>query len=165
MREPRRRPIVAHMAPYAGAFRGLARSRAWLLAVSIPLIVAGLAGCGESKEEKAKKTVCAARGEIKKKVEHLGTITASSSALNEIKNEVSSIGTELEKIAKAEPDLSSGRKKEVEKATQEFTAAVTSDLTGVVTSLTSGQVSPQLKSALEKLVTDYKQALGPINCS
>ena len=52
----------------------------------------------------------------------------------------------------------------MEKATQEFTTFAGANLSSILSGLTKGEVTPALKSAFEKLLNAYKQALGPIKC-
>ena len=65
MRTPER---IRRARPPAG------RARTWVLLALVPAAF-GLFGCGESKEQKAEKTVCAARSEIKEKVSSLQSVT------------------------------------------------------------------------------------------
>jgi hypothetical protein len=136
-----------------------------LLLTLASVVALAFAGCGESKEEKAKKTVCSAKADIKAKAEHLKTITPSSTAISEVESDLKAIGNDLTKIKDAQPDLSPARKQEVEKATQEFTAFAGANLSSILSGLTKGEVTPQLKAAFEKLLTGYQQALGPIKCT
>jgi hypothetical protein len=132
--------------------------------VVLPIAIA-LAGCGESQQEKAQKTVCSAKAEIRAKVQHLTTITPSSTAATEVKDDLTAIGDDLTKIKQAQPDLAPARKQEVEHATQEFTALVGANIPSIVASLAKGEVNAQLKTSFERLLTAYQKALGPINCS
>jgi hypothetical protein len=146
--------------PHAGM-----RTRSSVLVMALAsVVVLTFAGCGESKEEKAKKTACAARTDIKAKAEHLSTITPSSASVSEVENDLKAIGDDLTKIKNAQGDLSPARKREVEKATNEFATVAGANLSSILTGLAKGEVTPQLKSAFEQLLTAYKQALGPIKC-
>jgi hypothetical protein len=135
------------------------------------LSAVALAACGESKQEKAKAEVCAARGEINKQVTKLQGLTLSTNVANEVKGSLEVIGKELEKIKNAQPDLEPARKEQVEAATKTFEQQLTTVASGVVSSLSTTSIEsalssagPKLKSALNTLATDYKQALGPISC-
>src|SRR3954469_16107758 len=99
--------------------RSARRARAWVLLALAPAAI-GLYGCGESKEEKAEKTVCSARSNIKDKVTSLQSLTPTTASISPIKTDVNGIVDELKKIRDAVPDLSSPRKQEVTKATEEF---------------------------------------------
>jgi hypothetical protein len=131
-----------------------------LLALALPL-----AGCGESKEEQAKKTVCAAKSDIQTRIQTLKTLTPSVAALPQVKTEVSAIAKDLEKITGAQEDLSPSRKAQVKQATQTFEQQVSSVLSSVTSSLSLSGVESQLKSALQQLESSYASALGPIECS
>lgn len=141
------------------------RTRSSMLIITLASVVGlALAGCGESKQDKAKNTVCSARANIKAKAERLSTITPSGAAVSEVESDLKAIGDDLTKIKNAQGDLSPARKQEVEKATQEFTTFAGANLSSILTGLAKGEVTPQLKSAFEKLITAYKQALGPVEC-
>ena len=53
-----------------GPFSKRSRTRVWVLFALVPAAI-GLYGCGESKEQKAEKSVCSARANIKEKVTSL----------------------------------------------------------------------------------------------
>src|SRR2546429_7550206 len=125
----------------ASDHRAIRRWSSLLLVALIALAAIALGGCGESKQDKAKKTVCEAKADIKTQVQHLSAITPSSAALTEVKNDLTKIGDDLNKIKDAQPDLSPARKQEVEKATQEFATAASSNLSSILTSLSKGEVS------------------------
>jgi hypothetical protein len=160
------------VAPAADRNRTRTSARTWRaarrpasLSLSVLAITLALAGCGESKQEQATKTVCSARADIKANVEHLASITPSVAALSEIQAGLTAITDDLGKIKDAQGDLAPARKQEVEKATQEFATRIGSDLSSTVASLASGKISTELKSALEDLAAAYTKALGAISCS
>jgi hypothetical protein len=141
------------------------------VAAALALSVVALAACGESKEEKAKAEVCAARSEISKQVTKLENLTPTTNVVNEVKGGLEVIAKELEKIKNAQPNLEPARKEQVETATNAFATQLTTIAQGIVTSLSGtnlesaiASAGPKLKSAGEKLAADYKQALGPISC-
>lgn len=141
------------------------RGRALAL-LSALLLVPALAGCGESKEEKAKKSVCAARTEIKTELEHLGSLTPSTAAISELQQGATKIAASLKKMAEAEKDLAPARKEEVAKATEEFQKAIGES----VSSVTKGGLSPSalvsdVSTALANVKAAYTKALAPISCS
>lgn len=142
------------------------RRRGALAVVGAIALLPALSGCGESKEEKAKKSVCAARTEIKTELEHLETLTPSTAALNELKEGASKIEASLKKMAEAEKELAPARKEEVAKATQEFENAIGESISAV----TKGGVSPTslatgVSTALTNVKAAYTKALAPISCS
>lgn len=147
-------------------------TRGKLLAGGAVLLSAvALAACGESKQEKAKAEVCAARGEINKQVTKLQGLTPTTSIVNEVKGSLEVIAKELEKIKDAQPNLEPARKEQVQAATNTFEQQVTTVASGVVSSLSGTSIEsalssagPKLKSAFTTLANDYKQALGPISC-
>jgi hypothetical protein len=141
--------------------RGVAASVvAMLLALAIPL-----AGCGESKEEQAKKTVCAARSDIDHRVNTLKTISPSIANVPQIKEEVSAIADDVKKIQGAQGDLEPSRRHQVEQATSTFTGDVSSVLSNLVSAASLSDAEKQLEDSLRKLGEDYVKALGPIECS
>lgn len=130
-----------------------------------------LAGCGESKEEKAKAEVCAARKSINEQVTKLQGLTLSSSSVDEAKSGLEKIGDEVRKIKDAQGDLAPARKEQVEAATVKFSEELKNVATQFATSALSGGTTaaleaakPKVKSALEALAGNYQQALGPISC-
>jgi hypothetical protein len=135
---------------------------AFVLAVGLVVV---LGGCGESKQEKASKTVCAARSDIQKRIATLTTLTPSVAAVGEAKEQLGGITTDLEKIAKAQQDLTPARREQVQKATQTFRGEVESLVSGLTSNLSLSNAESKLKSALERLKHSYTQALAPIECS
>jgi hypothetical protein len=143
------------------------------LAIAALLLSAlALGACGESSQDKAKAEVCSARSDISKQIEKLQGLTLSTSLLTEAKSGVEAIGKDLTKIKDAQPKLQPARKEQVEAATKSFETTFSSISSGLATALASGNIEaelksagPQVKAALSQLVTSYKQALAPINCS
>src|SRR5438105_8685937 len=102
---------MPHMARTAGA-RARAALRRWsslLLVALVSLGTIALGGCGESKQDKAKKSVCSAKADINTQIQHLQATKPSSNALTEVKNDLTAIGNDLTKIKDAQPDLSPAR--------------------------------------------------------
>ena len=100
-----------------------------------------LAACGESKQDKAQKTVCGARAEIK------------------------AIGDSLAKIAAAQGDLTGDRKQEAQKATQTFKSEVSGVTRDLVTSVSLADGKQQIRDALDGLASSYRTAFAPLDCS
>jgi hypothetical protein len=149
-------------------FRAPARAS---LAGAALLSAMALAACGESREEKAKAEVCAARKEIANQITALQGLTISANVVNEAKAHVETIGKELTKIKNAQPKLEGTRKEQVETASKTFEGELSSIAASVQSSVPSGNLEsalksagPKIKSALETLASDYRQALGPISC-
>ncbi len=141
-------------------------------ATALLLSVAAFAACGESAQEKATAQVCKARSDISAQITKLQGLTFSSSTITEAKAGFEAIGKDLTKIKDEQPALAPARKEQVEKATSTFETELSSIAAGLVSSLGSGNIEaqlksagPQLKSALSTLAADYRQALAPISCS
>jgi uncharacterized phage infection (PIP) family protein YhgE len=124
-----------------------------------------LAGCGESKQDKATSQVCSARADLKKQVDTLSGMTASTITLNGVKSSLQGIGEGVTQIADAQGDLSSDRKDQVKQANSAFKSAVQSVSQTLLKSLSLSGAQQQLKTAAAQLQSSYKQALAPIDCS
>jgi len=159
---------LATAPPLAPGLRGGLRPPRRLI-VSVPVLLATLAiplsGCGESKQEQAKKSVCSTRSDIKSRITTLQTLTPSIATLPQIKTEVTAIVDDLKKIEGEQGNLEPARKQQVQKATQTFQQQVTSVLSNLTSSLSLSGAESQLQSAVRQLGTSYAQALGPIECN
>ena len=112
-----------------------------IAAVLIALLAAlALGACGESKEDKAKSTVCDARADISKEVDQLTGLTASTVTVDGVQNSLKAITSNLSKIKDAQGDLSGNRRQQVQDATKTFTSQVQSIAGSVVKSSTSACV-------------------------
>ncbi len=131
-----------------------------LLALAI-----ALAGCGESKQEQATKSVCTARSDIKSRIATLQALTPSIATLPQVKTEVTAIADDLKQIQGAQGDLQPARKQQVQQATQTFEQQLKSVLSNLTTNLSISGAGTQLESALKQLASSYTQALQPIECS
>lgn len=131
-----------------------------LLTLAIPLT-----GCGESKQDKAAKSVCSARADIKNRVATLKTLTPSIATLPQIKTEASAIADDLKQIQNAQGDLEPARREKVQQATTTFKQQLESVVSNLTSSLSLSGARAQLESALKQLATSYTQALEPIECS
>jgi Tfp pilus assembly protein PilP len=146
------------------------RGRAVMALVPLALSMLVLGACGESSQEKAQKTVCSARADIDKQIEHIHSLTISTQAPTELKEAGSAISADVKKITESQKDLAPARKAEVEKATSTFAKEAEAILKTVgIGSLLEGKVPSNLQSSLtsagEQLGKAYKQALEPINCT
>lgn len=143
------------------------RSRSLIASTSVLLaaLAIPLAGCGESKEEKAQKSVCSAKSDINSRIATLKTITPSVATLPQIKTEVTAIADDLKKIDSARGDLEPARKQQVQQATQTFEQQLESVLSNLKSSFSLTNAASQLESALRQLEASYAQALKPIECS
>jgi ABC-type Zn uptake system ZnuABC Zn-binding protein ZnuA len=147
----------------AGARRSAPRHAVAVVALLVVSLL--LAGCGESKQEKAEKTVCAARAQIQTQLDSLKNVKPSLASLPEIKTDVTAIGNELKKIKDAQGDLSPARKEKVEKALSEFEAQAKSAIEHATpSSLSVSKIETQLKSAVQSLVSGFGTAFKPVEC-
>jgi hypothetical protein len=143
-----------------------------LMAV-IPLVAIGLAGCGESSEEKATAQVCSSTKEIRAQLSKLSGLSISSKAPEEIKDAAAVMKQEAGKIKESAPNLPAASKAEVETAQK----ALQSELLATAATLASGVISsgnaeaalkqsePALKAAVAGLAASYKQAYEALKCT
>jgi uncharacterized membrane-anchored protein YjiN (DUF445 family) len=125
----------------------------------------GLAACGESKSDKAKKQVCSARSDIQKQVNTLKGLTLSTATASQVKDSLSAIQDDVKKIADAQGQLNSDRKQQVQSANSQFKSQVSSIVSNVGTNLSLSNAKSQLTSALQQLATSYQQTLAKVDCS
>jgi Tfp pilus assembly protein PilP len=137
-----------------------------IAALLLALVAAfALGACGESKEDKAKKTVCDARSDISKQVQQLKSLTISTATTDEVQSSLKAINSDLSKIKDAQGDLSDERRKQVEDANKAFTSQL-QDIGGSLGESTSlSDAKAQLTSALQQLATAYQQSFARIDCS
>jgi len=125
----------------------------------------GLSACGESKEDKAKSTVCDARADISKQVDQLKGLTVSTVTIDGVQSSLKAIRGDLSKIADAQGDLSGDRRQQVQDATKTFTSQLQSIAGSVVKSQSLSDAKAQLTSALQQLGAAYKQSFARVDCS
>jgi membrane peptidoglycan carboxypeptidase len=137
------------------------------IALASLAVVAALAigACGESKEDKAKKTVCNARADISKQVDQLKGLTISTATADDVQQSVKAINSDLSKIKDAQDDLSDDRRQQVEAATKSFTSQLQSIIESLGSSTSLRDAASQLTSATQQLATAYEQSFAPIDCS
>jgi hypothetical protein len=140
------------------------RARFWVALAVVPAIL-GLTACGESKEEKAEKSVCAARAGINTSVNSLQGLTPSAASLPQIKTDVTAIAEDLKKIRDATPDLKPARQQEVKSASEEFGKKASEAVEHLKTTGSVTEAEAQLRAALTGLKQAYQTALAPIKCS
>jgi Rad3-related DNA helicase len=133
--------------------------------VLVLLACFGLAACGESKEDKAMSSVCDARADISKQVDHLKSLTIGTATVDDVQNSLKAIGDDLSKIKDAQGDLSGSRKQQVQDANAKFSSQIKEIGSTVGRSLSLSSAKTQLQSALSQLADAYKTTLGPIDCS
>ncbi|HXB15974.1 MAG TPA: hypothetical protein VNV44_09565 [Solirubrobacteraceae bacterium] len=148
----------------AGRLRG--GGRVWLATGLVALSAGlGLAGCGESKEQKAEKKVCAAKSDISSRLTSLKSLPLAPSSLEQAKTDVTAISEDVKKIKEAAPDLAQQRRQEVEKATEQFGKQASEATEGLKSSGSLSAAQSQVKTALTELQGAYSAALEPIKCS
>jgi uncharacterized protein YjbJ (UPF0337 family) len=140
----------------------LTRATAVLLVL---LAALALGACGESKQDKAKKTVCSARSDIGKQVDQLKGLTVSTVTLDGVQNSLKAISSDLGKIKDAQGDLSGNRRQQVQDATKTFTSQVQDIAGSVVKSTSLSDAKAQLTSALQQLGAAYQQSFARVDCS
>ena len=137
-----------------------------LLPALAVIATAGLvAGCGESKQDKAKKAVCSARSEIQKSVNSLRSLTVTTASVDQVKSDISNIQTNLKTMVDNQKELASDRKQQVQSATQQFGQQLQSIASGLTSNLSLSNAASQVKTAGTTLQNAYTSALAPINCS
>jgi Tfp pilus assembly protein PilP len=129
------------------------------------LATVGLSACGESKQDKAKSTVCDARADISKQVDQLKGLTVSTVTLDGVQSSLKAINSDLSKIKDAQGDLSDSRRQQVQDATKTFTSQVQNIAGSIGKSTSLSDAKAQLTSALQQLGDAYKQSFARVNCS
>ena len=135
-----------------------------LLLVCALAVTVALAGCGESKEDKAQDAVCDARADVQKQVDELKDTTVTTGTLDGVQANLKAIGDGLQKMAKARADLSGDRRAELQKATTAFRAEIAEVGRTLVTSVSLSDGKQQIQAALQGLAASYKTAFAPIDC-
>ncbi|MGZ4279432.1 MAG: hypothetical protein ACXVFK_18335 [Solirubrobacteraceae bacterium] len=127
--------------------------------------VLALGACGQSKQDKAKNTVCDARADLSKQVDHLKSLTISTATTSDVQQSLKAIGDDLNKIKNAQGDLADQRRKEVQAANQAFTSQVQAVVSNVGKNLSLSNAQAQLTAAVQQLATAYQQTFAKVNCS
>jgi hypothetical protein len=140
-------------------------SRRAVLAVLVLVLALSVAACGESKEDKAQKAVCAARADIKKQVDELKGMTVTTASLDGVQTNLRAIRDGLTKIADARGDLKGERREQVDKATRTFKGAVAEVGRELVKSVSVSDAKQQIQTALQGLASSYQAAFAPVDCS
>jgi Tfp pilus assembly protein PilP len=134
----------------------------WLLVLIAAL---ALGACGESKEDKAKSTVCDARADIGKQVDKLKGLTITTASASAAQESLKAINSDLSKITDAQGDLSDDRRQQVETANKAFTSQLQSIAASLGSSTSLSDAKSQLSSALQQLATAYKTSFARVDCS
>jgi uncharacterized protein HemX len=136
-----------------------------LLLVAALAFAVTLAGCGQSAQDKAKSQVCSARADINKQLQYLKGLTITTATATGVQNSLKAIGSDLNKIKDAQPQLDSQRKQQVQSANQAFSATLQAVASNIGQNLSISNAGAQLKSAVGQLTHAYQTALAPISCS
>jgi hypothetical protein len=139
--------------------------RSSLLLIGLLLAALAVAGCGESKAEKAQKQVCDARTEISKQVDELKGLTLTTATVSGVRGNLSTIRENLRTIASAQDTLGADRRAQVKSATEAFGSSVTSIAKGLGSDVSLSEVKPRLTQAAQDLRSAYADSLAEIDCS
>jgi hypothetical protein len=123
-----------------------------------------LSACGESAEDEAQKSVCAARTDIKAQVDELKGMSVTTATLDGVRANLRAIGDGLEKIAAAQGDLTGDRKQAAQKAGQTFKSEVADVSRELVTSVSLSDGKQRIQTALQGLASSYQAAFAPLDC-
>lgn len=135
------------------------------LLVVVGVVLAIVLLGGESKEEKALAAVCGARADIQKTVDGLVTTDFANFTLDQFKDDVASIQSNLKTIKDNEPNLGVDRRAEIKQATDQFTSTIRSTAGSLLTSTSLNDAQETLEVAASDLATGYRAALEPVDCS
>ena len=140
--------------------------RPYIASLLLVLLAAlALGACGESKEDKAKSTVCDARADIGKQVDKLKGLTITTASASAAQESLKAINSDLSKIKDAQGDLSDDRRQQVETANKAFTSQLQSIAASLGSSTSLSDAKSQLSSALQQLATAYKTSFARVDCS
>jgi hypothetical protein len=157
------RAVVRRQPTLGGLAAAMKPSIVFLLIAVLTAL--GLGACGESKQDKAKTTVCDARADISKQVDQLKGLTVSTVTVDGVQNSLKAISSNLSKIKDAQGDLSGNRRQQVQDATKTFTSQLQSIAGSVGKSTSLSEAKAQLTSALQQLGDAYKQSFARVDCS
>jgi phosphoglycerate-specific signal transduction histidine kinase len=130
------------------------------------VLAAGVvAGCGQSKAEKASDKVCDARDDIAKQVDELQGLTITTATADQVRDNLDAIQSDLKTISKATRDLSDDRRKEVQAANDEFAGKMSQIGESLGSSLSIENAAAQAKAALQQLAQSYRDTFGQLDCS
>ena len=127
-------------------------------------LVAVVAGCGESKSDKALADVCGARDDITKQVDQLKGMTISTATSSQITDSLQAIRNDLTKIKDARGDLADDKRQQIDAANTKFESSVRATLLDVGKTVSLDQAATQLKNAFNRLAATYKDTFGAIDC-
>lgn len=137
-----------------------------IIIVSLVVLAAGVvAGCGQSKAEKASDQVCDARDDIAKHVKELQGLTITTATADQVRGSLDAIQSDLKTISKATDNLSDARRKEVQAVNDKFVAEMSQIGESLGSSLSIENAAAQAKTALEQLASSYRATFGQLDCS
>lgn len=131
----------------------------------IALALGALAGCGQSKAEKAQDKVCEASDDIGKQVEALSELTLTTATRDQVTGSLQTIQSDLKTIADATGDLAEDKRKDVHAANDAFKAKMAQIGASLGSSLSIENALAQGKAALKELANSYKSTFGQLDCS
>jgi hypothetical protein len=138
--------------------------RAACSALAVVMLALALGACGESDEEKAQNSVCAAKDDIGKQVDELASLTPATVTTDAVMQNLDAIKTDLEDISDAQSDLSSDRRNEVEAANKAFASSVQGIASEVGRSLSASDAKAKLVTALQQLEASYQKSFARLSC-
>jgi hypothetical protein len=141
----------------------LARGSAALFAVLV--VVALLAGCGDSAEDDAQAKVCAARDDIAKQVDQLKGLTLTTATTDQVSESLDAIKKDLSTMKDARSDLSDERRQDLNVANAAFAAAMRDTAATVGRSVSIESARQDAQQSLDQLASSYKSSFGQIDCS
>jgi len=117
-----------------------------------------------SPQEQAASDVCAARADIQTQVDTLSTVGTGDVTRNDLTSALAAIGTNLEKIKAAQPNLTPERKQQVQDATTAFGTQLEDIVRQTVAGLATTDAKAQAETAAASLKSAVTESLQPIDC-
>ena len=135
-----------------------------IASLTVLLAVAVSACGGDSAEEKAQASVCDARAGISKQVESLQDLTLTTATTNQIRDSLTAIGDDLQKIKSVQADLGDERRSQIQDANKAFESEVKGIVSSLGTSTSLSDAQTKLDDALGQLATAYRNTYAKIDC-
>jgi hypothetical protein len=135
-----------------------------IVALAVLIALAVSACGGDSAEEKAQASVCAARDDISKQIDSLQGLTLSTATTDQVRDGLTAIEGDLKKIRTAQADLNDERKSEVQEANKAFESGVKSIVSSLGTSTSLSDAQAQLGAAFDQLATTYRNTFEKVDC-
>ncbi|MBI5310616.1 MAG: hypothetical protein HZB14_06260 [Actinobacteria bacterium] len=135
------------------------------LTIALAMFAAALlAGCGESKEEKALNAVCSAKAGIETAVGDLKAITPATFTSQQVQNSIQSIRDDLSTIQENVPALSDSARQQVQTANQQFRSELTAVAAEILKTLSAQDAATKLQQSFTDLAAAYEQAYASVQC-